>query len=328
MKTQKSNGCPALKSNPDMPPVSGPGSSQDSFAYQIEFLSNIINTVADPVFVKDRQHRWVVLNDACCNFIGHTREELIGKSDYDFFPREEADVFWKMDDEVFNSGQENINEESFTDADGKEHIISTRKSVFCDSQTGEQYLVGVIRDFTKIRKVEDDLKQALDKLEELSNSDSLTQLSNRRYLVTIADYQMRLARRTGQGTLLLYADIDNLKQINDQYGHEEGDKAIIEVANMLKNTFRESDVIARIGGDEFVILFIGATRENSQSAVRRFSEAVDIRNDQSGVTYPLSISVGTSYSEPAEDIMISDLLGRADKEMYKQKKERKPKTPG
>lgn len=292
------------------------------------FFPCIINTVADPIFVKDRQHRWLVLNDAYCNFMGYTREELIGKSDFDFFPEDEARIFWQKDDEVFNSGQENINEERFTDADGKEHIISTKKSVFCDPQTGEQYLVGIIRDFTEIRKVEYDLKQALKKLEALSNSDSLTKLSNRRYLITIADHQMRLARRTGQGTLLLYADIDNLKQINDQYGHEEGDKAIIEVANMLKSTFRESDVIARIGGDEFVVLFIGAAREISQSAIKRFNEAVNTRNDETNEMYSLSISVGTSYTDPVDNLMISDLLGRADKEMYKQKKGRKSKAPG
>ena len=97
---------------------------------------------------------------------------------------------------------------------------------------------------------------------------------------------------------------------------------------MLKSTFRESDVIARIGGDEFVVLFIGAAREISQSAIKRFNEAVNTRNDETNEMYSLSISVGTSYTDPVDNLMISDLLGRADKEMYKQKKGRKSKAPG
>jgi PAS domain S-box-containing protein len=72
-----------------------------------EFLNNIINAVADPIFVKDEQHRWIVLNDSFCKFMGYKKEELIGKSDHDFFPPEEAKVFWEKDELVFSSGEEN-----------------------------------------------------------------------------------------------------------------------------------------------------------------------------------------------------------------------------
>lgn len=104
----------------------------DSLESKINFITTIINTIPDPVFVKDHQHRWLVLNDALCEFIGMPREELIGKTDYDFFPKEEADVFWKKDDEVFKSGLENINEEKITNPYGVEHIFSTRKAVFVE----------------------------------------------------------------------------------------------------------------------------------------------------------------------------------------------------
>jgi len=130
---------------------------------------------------------------------------------------------------------------------------------------------------------------------------------------------MRLARRTGQGTLLFYADIDNLKQINDEYGHAEGDKVIIEIANILKDTFRESDVVTRMGGDEFVVLVIDATQESGHLAIKRLNEALDLRNQESGIPYSLSVSIGIAYSDPNEEILISDLLARADKKMYKQK---------
>jgi len=123
------------------------------------FLKNIINYVPDPIFVKDRQHRWIEGNTAMWALFGKREEDLIGKSDYDFFPKEEADVFWRKDDEVFTSGQTNINIENFTDASGVTHIISTKKACFTGS-AGEQILVGVIRDITELRRMEEKLKES------------------------------------------------------------------------------------------------------------------------------------------------------------------------
>ncbi len=126
-----------------------------------------LDTVPDPVFVKDEQHRWRILNDACCRFMGYPREELIGKSDFDFFPREEAEVFWAKDDEVFASGRENVNEERFTSADGTQHTISTKKAVYTDSQTGRPILVGVIREITEEKRLAEELRHHREHLEEL-----------------------------------------------------------------------------------------------------------------------------------------------------------------
>lgn len=123
------------------------------------FLKNIINTVVDPIFVKDRNHRWIEGNNALWALFGKSEKELLGKSDYDFFPKDEADVFWQKDEEVFNSGQVNINIENFTDASGKTHIISTKKARFI-APSGEPILVGVIRDITEIHEIQEKLKQS------------------------------------------------------------------------------------------------------------------------------------------------------------------------
>ncbi len=117
------------------------------------FLDKIINSIADPVFVKDKLHRWVLLNDAYCNFMGYSREELLGKSDYDFFPTHEADIFWEKDEEVFETGAENVNEEEITDSEGNVHIIVTKKTLYTDI-SGDRYIVAVIRDMTERRKSE------------------------------------------------------------------------------------------------------------------------------------------------------------------------------
>ncbi|GEM_PF-3498083 len=122
-------------------------------------LNMILNTVSDPIFVKDENHCWIEVNDAFCEFMGYSRDELLGKSDYDFFPKEEADVFWEKDNLVFETGEDNVNEEYFTDADGNQHIISTKKSLFTVPGTGEKILVGVIRDITEYKKAKKQIEK-------------------------------------------------------------------------------------------------------------------------------------------------------------------------
>jgi PAS domain S-box-containing protein len=128
-------------------------------------LEQLLNAIPDPVFVKDRQHRWVLLNDAYCRFMGHAREQLIGKSDRDFFPAAEADVFWDKDEYVFDTGAENTNDENFTDSSGYRHCITTKKSLYVSS-TGEKFIVGCIRDVTELQHAQQALQAARDQLEE------------------------------------------------------------------------------------------------------------------------------------------------------------------
>lgn len=118
-----------------------------------EFTERVINSIPDPLFVKDRQHNWLMLNDAFCSFIGHSREALLGKSDYDFFPKEQADVFWGRDEQVFGDWKIDLNEEEFTDADGSRHWIQTKKTP-CRANDDRDYLVGVIRDITERKEIE------------------------------------------------------------------------------------------------------------------------------------------------------------------------------
>ncbi|MBD2385122.1 PAS domain-containing sensor histidine kinase [Cylindrospermum sp. FACHB-282] len=124
--------------------------------FSVAFLLQIINAAEDPIFVKDCQHRWVLLNDAFCNLLGRSREELIGKSDYEFFPKAEADVFWEKDELVLTTGITNENEEYLTNTLGVVHVISTKKWLFVDN-AGNKFLVGSIRESTKYRQVEAEL---------------------------------------------------------------------------------------------------------------------------------------------------------------------------
>ncbi|UNC91464.1 PAS domain-containing hybrid sensor histidine kinase/response regulator [Candidatus Contubernalis alkaliaceticus] len=126
----------------------------------IIFFENIVNTASDPIFVKDSKYRFKLTNEALCNFLGYSREEMLGKTDYDFFSKEQADVFRGNDIFVFSTGLDNMNEEIITDLSGKQHIVSTKKSVFTIPNTSEKYLVGVIHDITERKRVERALQES------------------------------------------------------------------------------------------------------------------------------------------------------------------------
>jgi two-component system, cell cycle sensor histidine kinase and response regulator CckA len=129
-----------------------------------DFVHTILDTIPDPIFIKDERHVWILLNEAFCNFMGHPREALLGKSDHDFFPKAEADVFWQLDDMLFATGIANENEESFTDRRGEVHVISTKKAL-CRDAAGNKILAGVIRDITGRVRAEEALRSAHENLE-------------------------------------------------------------------------------------------------------------------------------------------------------------------
>lgn len=140
-------------------------SLEKSLHLQVDFLNNILDAVPDPIFVKEEHHNWIVANAAYCDFIGLPRELVIGRNDRDYFPKDEADVFWRTDDAVFASGEENINEEPFTDKNGVTHMISTKKACFTQDD-GQRVLVGVFRDMTEDRRALKVLANSYRQLEE------------------------------------------------------------------------------------------------------------------------------------------------------------------
>jgi PAS domain S-box-containing protein len=131
-----------------------------------KYFDKIVNSVADPIFVKDRQHRWMLLNDAFCDFMGHKRDELMGKTDRDFFPKSEADEFWSKDEIVLNTGTENVNEEKFTDAAGNTHTIVTKKTLYTNEK-GEKFIVGIIRDITEHKQTVNELRAEHEFIQEI-----------------------------------------------------------------------------------------------------------------------------------------------------------------
>jgi two-component system cell cycle response regulator len=166
-------------------------------------------------------------------------------------------------------------------------------------------------------------QQLLDEIRASSFIDPLTGLQNRRGFVTFAQRDLKLAQRQHTGMLLFFIDVDGLKLINDQFGHQQGDKALIEFADILKSACRETDLIARIGGDEFLISLKEDNELSAETLAERIQNKLDQRNQQSDRLYELSASMGIAVYEPGRLCSIDELIAEADKLMYERKKAKK-----
>ncbi len=177
----------------------------------------------------------------------------------------------------------------------------------------------------ELRRTSALLQAANEKLEKLSLTDELTGLFNRRGFLIHTEQELKLfrSRRFDRDLRLLMADLDGLKQINDNFGHREGSFAITKTAEMLQKTFRETDVIARLGGDEFVVLLINMPKDTSESAIERLEENLSEFNRSSGKPFQISISCGLIPLDPEDDSPIEEIMHRADEIMYEQKRSKK-----
>jgi len=153
----------------------------------------------------------------------------------------------------------------------------------------------------------------------LALTDELTGLYNRRGFLALAERQLKLGRRSGRGILLVFIDVDGLKQLNDTFGHAEGDRTLIRAGGVLEKTFRESDVVARFGGDEFAVLAIEASRHNQETIAARLRENLRQMNDEdSGPA--ISLSWGVARFDPQSKTSIGQLMAQADQAMYDDKR--------
>ena len=158
-------------------------------------------------------------------------------------------------------------------------------------------------------------RQAVEaEVRQLSLTDELTGLHNRRGFLLVAESQLKLAQRLNTSVCLLFIDLDGLKQVNDQQGHEIGDHLIKAAAQTLKQTFRESDIIARLGGDEFVILIPSCT--SSDEAIERLQANVSQFNQQCGSLYQLSMSIGSIMCQVNQNTLLEQMIIEADQLMY------------
>ncbi len=167
----------------------------------------------------------------------------------------------------------------------------------------------------------DERKKIEERLKSISITDELTNLYNRRGFFTLLEQQLKVVKRENKRVFILYADIDKFKHINDKLGHETGDAVLIDTAHIFKETFRDSDIISRMGGDEFVVFPIGNSEADVNIMIARLQNNIDKYNNCRDNAYKLSISLGTACYDPDNHAQsIETVLAKADKNMYIQKK--------
>ena len=154
-------------------------------------------------------------------------------------------------------------------------------------------------------------------------TDDLTGLLNRRGFFALAEQQLKIAKRNKRELYILYADLDDLKEINDVHGHIEGDQALVEIANILRKHYREADISARVSGDEFVVLSAGNCHDNSAVLASRLQNDLETLNSTRSRGYALSISIGSACFDPKSPCSLEELLQEADKSMYEHKRSKR-----
>ncbi|MBU9269885.1 GGDEF domain-containing protein [Burkholderia gladioli] len=158
---------------------------------------------------------------------------------------------------------------------------------------------------------------------QMATLDALTSLSNRRGFEVLARHALNACKRGGRRASLLFFDLNDFKQINDRYGHAEGDRALTLFARSLSTVLREMDVVGRLGGDEFVALLITSHEVDAPGIVERLRENLDARAEQASLDYAIRFSVGHVDYDPREDPSVEQLLAESDTRMYADKHRRK-----
>jgi len=223
-----------------------PDPSQSPLA-DLGALRSIIDAVPHTIFIKDEAGRFVLVNQTMCALMGHSAEELIGKTDYDFVPKEQADVFRAKDSLVLQGGEANVNEELLSDPAGAVRDVITRKNriVLAD---GTRLIIGCITDITDFRRAEAQIRYN-------AEHDHLTGLANRSLFQAAAEKSIAACGSGSDHTAaLVLMDLDGFKNANDLFGHAVGDQLLVQTARFLAGLIGPGDLVARLGGDEFAIV--------------------------------------------------------------------------
>jgi diguanylate cyclase (GGDEF)-like protein/PAS domain S-box-containing protein len=264
----------------------------------------------------DGRPRLVLLevNDSFESLFGVEREKVLGRNITDALPgtQENLQALLGLHERIGWTGEETRADLYFEPL--KKWISA---SVYSPKET---FFVTVFEDVTRQKRRERELySQAL--------SDELTGLHNRRGFTALAGHQLKLVERSGATLQLVYADLDDLKDINDTHGHAAGDQALVDFAVVFRQTFRESDILARIGGDEFVALTMESPGTEDGTLAARLHSNLDAHNSRNERPYRLSASVGVMRYDPQNPRSIEELLQEADRSMYTDKRNRRNHHP-
>ena len=268
----------------------------------------LLDESSDPIFMFHADGTYLYVNRAFADGVGRKLEEIIGHKIWDVFPKDEADKRFAVVKWVFENGQMRVIEVRVPRSDGDHYYITTVKPVMNEkNQTSS--VICISKEITERKRIEDELRH-------VSTHDTLTGLYNRHF------FQTEMERIQGGRMFpvsIVMADLDNLKVINDGYGHKTGDASIIKAADLLKKSFRSEDILARIGGDEFGILLPETGAVELSDIIARFNREIEKQGDPL-----LNLSLGWATARKSSSLV--ELMHQADVQMYREKAARKKQS--
>jgi diguanylate cyclase (GGDEF)-like protein/PAS domain S-box-containing protein len=296
-------------------PPSSPRHTIQMLGAYIDPFKALMDSTKDSVYLLDRDGRFLFVNKTHLDRLGLQEDEVLGRYYQDLHTMED----WAHTELLLNRALRNntVIEEDCQNRDDGGYYLRTLAPVEDDKGRLSAVLV-TSKDISERHQFEDRMKA-------WAMQDELTGLLNRRGFLLFAQQQQSVAKRLDRRMLLIFADMDNLKMINDSFGHEYGDIAIRETAQILRDTFRKSDIIARLGGDEFVVLAFETTTGYAETLQERLLHTTQHHNAQNDRIFKISVSTGIVIWDPASADTIEDMLVTADKLMYEQKMKKKNK---
>lgn len=279
---------------------------------KLRIMGSAVDSAISAIALADLNGKLIYVNDSFLRMWRFDRgEQVIGKP---------ADEFWHLREraaeviQVLRDRGNWVGELVAMRNDGSLFNVELSANMVCSEGGKPICMMASFVDITGRKILEHELRA-------MSLVDELTGLYNRRGFMMLVQQHLKLATRMRKGVFLLFADMDGLKDINDRFGHIEGDRALVEVAEVLKQTFRDSDVVARISGDEFAAVAIDADGIGVGILSNRFQDNLESDNTKKpDRPYKLSVSLGIAYCKPDEPCTVDELLRRADALMYEKKK--------
>lgn len=272
-------------------------------------LESVLENVDACIYTKDSARRYTYANAKMAAVVGRTPDDLIGRTDEELVSPEVAADWRVLDDRVFETGETQSGEEISTSSDGERRHFWVVQIPQRDSRGEVVSLLGISTDFTEFYRLKEELARQ-------ATTDELTGVRNRRSLLETARQEFSRANRYGHPLSMLMLDIDHFKRINDGFGHDVGDKVLKAVADAFRRELRDSDVLGRLGGEEFGVLLPNTSSEGAVIVAERLRARVDalrIAGDWGEDITP-KVSVGVACMQGATRIEM--VLKRADEAMY------------
>jgi len=282
-----------------------------------EHFRNAFDYAAIGMALVSPQGGWLRVNRSLCDLLGYTEHELLNSNfqavtHADDLGSDLANLYRLMQGETPNCQVE----KRYVHRQGQIVWALSSVSLVRDSDQKPVHFIFQIQDITERKRAEAALQS-------LSLVDELTGLYNRRGFLAVSEQSLAEIRLNEKIPAIVYADLDGLKEINDSLGHHQGDRALARAAEILKDSFRSSDIVARIGGDEFVVLAALGHDESAESLSQRLQVNFDASNASKIRPYNLALSVGIAHFDDKQNHSIEELMAQADRAMYEDKRRKR-----